>query len=73
VQQVGFIYKEAHRLYLTVFENWVLRGTTGPQSEEVTGNWRKSKENVTKISVLAARLLKIQDFLGRDALCILKI
>jgi hypothetical protein len=48
-----------------------VRGTFGSQTEKVTGNWRESKEKFRKISVLTASLLKIQDFLGCDSLCIL--
>jgi len=50
----------------------MVRVTFRPQTEEVTGNWRKLKEKFTKISILTASLLKIQDFLGCDTLCILK-
>jgi hypothetical protein len=38
-ETLSHILREEHRL--RVFENWVLRKTFGPKTDEVTENWRK--------------------------------
>jgi hypothetical protein len=37
--KLGLAFKEKHRLRMS--ENRVLRGTSGPKRDEVTGGWRK--------------------------------